>query len=224
MVNGMPVDEELYSIVAIGQMNPRIHHPGWYQLNGLIDDAEFAEAVKGEVLVMAPMAKWQVKDFTIVCQMDRWEVQARDRGRLARLRALTSKLFDDLLTHTPISALGLNFHYLRTTSAPNVAGCLGDLLSKTQIGLQSRGTVLTEITIRRLLDGRTLNVTIRAADKDERSSQVEIVNNFEYGFSDKIGQFKLQDTILSQFERDERESEEQTAIIVRSINESLERQ
>jgi hypothetical protein len=39
-------DSDMYSVVILGSMNPRIHHPKWYQLAGIFTEADVESAIK----------------------------------------------------------------------------------------------------------------------------------------------------------------------------------
>ena len=71
----MSSNKSIYSIVVLGTMNPRIHSPAWYRLVGLISEEEMQEANQNELLIDPMVAKWQLKDLTMLCQFERWELQ-----------------------------------------------------------------------------------------------------------------------------------------------------
>lgn len=220
----MSVNEQIYNIVVLGAMNPRLHTPGWYRLVGLIDDAELSEASEGEVVVLAPIAKWQIKGFGVVCLPDRWEVQTTIAQNLERLQRFASRVFDDLLEHTPVRALGFNFNYERATDDPHLSRSLASFVVRTQIGMNEDCLVAGEMSLRRNADGRVVNVTVRSCEKDNATAMVNVCNNFEYTFANQESPafFRLQDKISSRFSIDLEEAEEQTARIVSSINKSVE--
>jgi hypothetical protein len=108
----MKPEFEFYNIVVVGAMNPAIHSAGWYRLVGVISEAEFNEAVNSKsTFCVPPMAHLELAALKISCQEQRWEVQTTRADQTKRLCDITGKVFDDLLTHTPVSALGFNFNF-----------------------------------------------------------------------------------------------------------------
>ena len=67
---------ELYSIVIVGSMNPRIHHPAWYEAVKILSAEEASAA---SLVACTPMAsQFQLPGLNIICLQDRWEIQTQD--------------------------------------------------------------------------------------------------------------------------------------------------
>ena len=129
-----PQPKELYSIVVVGKMNPAIHHPVWYQYLGLLDQRERDAAVGGPLVVMQQVSQFKAPAFTILCTPDRWEIQAFYREFMDRILVIASKVFD-VLTHTPVSSYGFNFHVHKEVNVENPGRSLGNVVRRLPFGL-----------------------------------------------------------------------------------------
>jgi hypothetical protein len=220
----MSGNKDFYSIVVIGAMNPRVHTPGWYRLVNLIDDSEMTDATSSDVVTLLPISKWQLKDFSVICQSDRWEVQTTSAACLSRLRQMAVTVFDELLKHTPVNALGLNFNHERTIDRSHVGRCLAASLARSELGLRIDGAISGEMMLRRSIDDRKVTVVVRASEGVGGESVVGVANNYEYAFGLEKGPgfFQISDTISRRFSADKNDAEEQTAAVVRAINNRLE--
>ena len=98
------------SIVLRGSFNPAIFHPSWFASNGLIRRQE-AEAAKVEI-VHPKVAVFSAEWLQVNIAEDRFQVATTQEPFYEALRDLVSGVLD-LLSHTPLSAMGLNrdFHY-----------------------------------------------------------------------------------------------------------------
>jgi hypothetical protein len=220
----MTSNKEFYNFVVIGTMNPRIHTPGWYRLVDLIDQSEMDDAVNStDTMTTLPLSQLSLKSITIACTPDRWEIQTTDAKCLKRLQDMTARVFDDLLRHTQVLAIGFNFNYERTTDIPNVARYLASCLVKTRTGLRDESLLSGELSLRRSLEGCTSLVAIRPKEGPGAESVVCVLNNYEYKFSGDKGFFNLGETISVKFSADQRDAEEQTSRVLQALNESLER-
>src|SRR5437879_2622604 len=117
-------------------MNPRIHHPAWYRLVGIIDEpTEKAALTERQFACMQPFATFQTAIFTVLCQENFWSIQARDAVHLGLIADITAKVFDERLRETPVSAFGLNFDYHRQTKLADVGQRLGERVALLRMGL-----------------------------------------------------------------------------------------
>lgn len=214
----MADQKDTYAIVVLGGMNPRIHHPAWYHLVGLFDEEEADQATRTPNTFINPLsAQVQTPKLTIVCLDDRWEIRATDPGQLDRIQDITAKLFDELLKHTPIVAVGFNFTYWKTTEAPDVGKLLASTLIKTPLGLKPDDAVSGEIVLRRRYDDHTATMHIRPVTEEKPILNLHF--NFEYRFQAN-GFFNLGDLIARRYPVDRGEAESQAALILESINRS----
>ncbi|MFO0959943.1 MAG: hypothetical protein U0800_21320 [Isosphaeraceae bacterium] len=220
----MAKEKELYSIVIIGGMNPRIHHPSWYRFMDLISPEELEEAVVSPLtFIIPPMGQFQSSHLTVTCQEERWEIKTNDSEQVQRIIDLTSRLFDDLLPHTPVTAAGFNFHFRRETKREDVAEYLASLLVKTPLGLTSKNIASGEMTLRRNSKDNMSFVTIKSSPS--ASKWIHTHHNFEYKFiapDTNPGYFKLGKIFAERFACDRSDAEEQTKRIIEAINDSIE--
>jgi hypothetical protein len=214
----MSDQNDTYTIVLIGGMNPRIHHPSWYRLVNLFDEEEADQGTKAPGTFITPLvSQIQVPKLTIVCQDNRWEIRTSDPGQVQRIQDMTSRLFDEILPHTPVMAAGFNFNYRKATTAPDVGAYLASVLSNAPLGLKAANAMSGEFNLRRTIDDHTAFVNIQPALDDKQA--ILISHNFEYPFKNE-GFFKLGDVIAKRYGLDRSESEEQADLIVQAINRS----
>lgn len=226
----MATNTEFYTIVVVGNMNPRIHTPAWYRLVDLISDDEMEQANKppsndpanfSYFVVSGLLARWQTNTIGIACHQAIWEVSTTNVDCLERLRSITEQVFDHLLKQTPVNALGINFNYERVTEIAHVGRHLASNLAKARFGLDDNGLISGELSLRRSLQGRNFLVTIRPSAETGRESMVAVSNNFEYRFPNTgVSHFKLKDTFSASFSEDLEEAERQTSRVVQAINQS----
>lgn len=199
-------------------MNPRIHHPSWYRLVGLFDNEEAEQATKTpNTLITPPLAQIQTPKLVIVCQDDRWEIRTTSSDQVHRIQDITSKLFDELLPHTPIAAAGFNFSYWRTADAQDMGNFVASTLIKAPLGLKPDNAISGEVVLRRTYDDHTASVALRPGADDKQNLFLGF--NFEYRFENE-GFFKLGNVISERFGVDRSETEAQTALILETINRS----
>ncbi len=127
-----------FSVVVVGAMNPSIHHPIWYRHVGLLDEQEEKVALeKPAILLPVPMrmASFETESFQISCQHDRWQILTTNPACADRILSLTEKLFDVLLSHTPVTQFGYNFDFTFGLGRQAVARMLGHLLCGMSVDL-----------------------------------------------------------------------------------------
>ena len=140
---------------------------------------------------------------------------------MGRLRSMTERVFDELLEHTPVGALGFNFNYDRITEIADVGGYLASCVAGAQVGLEKDSLMAGELSLRRLVQGRSVLVAIRSLGEPGCESVVQVANNFDYRLAKtEPGFFKLRDTFSEWFLADLEESERQTSSVVEVINRS----
>ena len=217
----MAEESEFYGIVIIGKMNPRIHHPAWYLMFELIDEKEADVATSSkETFCTPPIAQIDAGAFNIICQENRWEVQTSTPSLLKRLQEIPAKVFDELLNHTPLSALGFNFNFAKTTKCENVEEYLAECVASTDLGLSNDSLHSGEIVLRRLVDSQR-HVVVKITGSSEHL--VNVHNNYEYKFQQQeMKSFNLGETISTRYDDDYSNAVAQTASIVNAINKSNE--
>lgn len=120
------------SIVAVGKFNPAIFSPDWLEKNGLIGAADADDARNASSTVISHQASFfETAWFSL--QVLEGQYSLTSKGALTpALRDLAVSIFQ-LVQHTPVEALGLNFiaHY----KLPSLALChkIGDTLAPKEI-------------------------------------------------------------------------------------------
>src|SRR5271166_677089 len=215
-------DKELYNIVVVGAMNPRIHVPSWYSQFDLISKEEYdAAIVAASTLATAQFSQFQFAGITVLCLPDRWEIKTTKRSDLDRMKAITQKIFDELLMHTPVMLMGFNFIWQKATNVANVARHLASRLVEMPFGLADVAPDSGEFSIRRVSENRLNAITVAPSPLPDSSSYVNISINYEYKFAAE-GPFKLEDTAFARYAADQKEADQQALLIVKALNESSE--
>src|SRR5687767_5676759 len=191
------MSSESFSLVVAGAMNPSIHHPMWYRIIGLLNEEEADQATQSKnTFCTPPISQVELKDFKIICQERRWEAQTRSESMIARLRALAWTVFDDILKHTPVSALGFNCGFVRETNCSDVGIVIAEAIASAHLGLSENDLSSGEIILRRKFgDGHTMTTALRVGSPP---SMLAVDTNFHYGLEDAgPGFFTLKDKFES---------------------------
>lgn len=169
-------------IVAVGDFNPAIFSPDWLERNGLIgeDDADIArEGSQGKSLIVSrQVSNFETKWFALQVLENQFSLTSKDALSPA-FKDLAVGIFQ-LVPHTPLTAVGLNFvgHFKLATEDDYHR--LGDMLAPKDIweGLypdQAHG--LADLTIQ-----------IRSGDrskpqktKDEKRVSVQPSTRIKFG-------------------------------------------
>jgi len=211
------------NLVVLGHMNPMIHHPMWYRHFDLLSMEETDEAMQSpNTYAVPPISQIEIGAFKIVCQQDRWEIQTTEPKNLGRIRRITEQVFDDLLPHTPVSRVGVNFHYDRPTGVPDVGRYLASRLAGASLGIAPGDTTAAEITLRRTYRGHTSLVSIKPSST---GSNVAVVVNFDYPLvgpeQKELKVIKFADMFRGAIERNKIEAEREVDSIVQAADASL---
>ena len=117
------------SIVLLGNFNPVIFHPEWFDRFKILPshETQWAEGEKPKItevpfkdkkiviqevpaiMVRPDLAELQFPSITLRVNPTRFQCQTLEREKFNLVREVTTKIFT-LLSHTPIEALGINFH------------------------------------------------------------------------------------------------------------------
>ncbi|MCW7483229.1 hypothetical protein [Leptospira kanakyensis] len=103
------IKKEHFSIVIIGNMNPMIHHPSWYNYREIITNEDLELSLKNGSICTPDLSSLNFKNFNINCQINRWDINCSNLNFLNDIINVTAKTFK-LLFETPISALGINLN------------------------------------------------------------------------------------------------------------------
>lgn len=199
-------EDNLISIVVVGAMNPRIHHPLWYNLVSIIDQKETDYALERDDLICTPpISKFSTSQFSIICQQDRWEIQTKISGNSQDIINVAKKVFE-ILDETPIQNFGFNFNFIRKIPHGNTVKISSDLIKRIDIGLPNREGVAI-FTFSWKESKRKTTVIIKPIENDNNLISVSI--NLHYNIEEIIGKskrFELEELFNKYFQSDEKGS------------------
>lgn len=123
------------SIVAVGDFNPAIFSPDWMEVNGLIgkDDADSVREgrIAKSLITSHQVATFETKWFALQVLENQFSLTSKDALSSA-IKDLAVSIFQ-LVPHTPVTAVGLNFigHFRLATEAEYHR--VGDVLAPKEI-------------------------------------------------------------------------------------------
>ncbi len=148
-------EREGASIVVIGNFNPAIFHPLWFDNCQLIA-AEEAEVAK-EVIVTDDFTSFTLPWCRVQVFADRFCVETTDSAKIIPLQDLVAGTFA-MLEHCPIKAFGLNRHFHVQLDSNEKWHALGHLLAPKTVWeevIDSPGTRSVSIWGERSVVGST---------------------------------------------------------------------
>jgi hypothetical protein len=96
----------IFSIVIVGKFNPKIFHPSWLALHQLISEEEISQSKI--TISVDNVSVFKVNWFDLEVTLDRFKISTDQMAYFELLRDLAVGIFQ-LLGHTPVRALGINF-------------------------------------------------------------------------------------------------------------------
>ena len=123
---------ETLSIVFLGSFNPRIFHPSWFVLEGLVLNEQvlggISESNKDGPLVTPDLSRCEInQDVMVECLTDRLSINATTMLGEETARTLSSAMLSKL-PHTPITAVGINHTQIIEARSEDEWHRIGDLL------------------------------------------------------------------------------------------------
>lgn len=93
------------TIVLVGEFNPKIFHPSWFELQGVMSASEAASV---DVKVVHPdLTQIEFGNLLITAERQRFSIATSSAPLVATID-LVAQVFGRLLTHTPIHQAGIN--------------------------------------------------------------------------------------------------------------------
>lgn len=170
------------AIVAVGDFNPAIFSPDWLEGNDLIGKGD-AEAVReksqGKSLIVShQVTAFETKWFALQVLENQFSLTSKDALSPA-LKDLAVGIFQ-LLSHTPVTAVGLNFLAHFKLASEEEYHHVGDELAPKKIWnalYPDEAAGLADLTIRiqRGVRGESLK------SKDEKRISLQPSNMFKFG-------------------------------------------
>lgn len=212
----MTSKQQFFSIVVLGAMNPRIHHPAWYELTGMLSAEQVNEAItSNDFLVSQPISQFRTPTFGIVCQEGRWEIQTSMDEVRSQMLDIASTVFDKYLSHTPISAFGFNFNFVHDTAQADIAEYLGNLMNDQFFHLEDEGKKSAQLTYAVATGLSRRQVQVQPVQDD--AGAVAVANNFEYQINEQ-GFFTIGEKMAGQFWDDYTKAVQQTQHLLKVFN------
>jgi hypothetical protein len=217
----MSKDCDSFSVVLLGSMNPRIHHPKWYQSVGIFSQPEVDDAIQNQPVICTPaFSQFVVGDLVIKCLTDRWDIQTANRQKIDAIREIAERLFDDLLFHTPVNVVALNFDYVREGLRDNATEFISGMLNGASAKLGILPASAGELILRRpLASGTQMDGIATIAIKTTGDPQTIAVNcNYNYVMRQLEGHFRLADFLPEYARRDRNDAESSLACVLNALN------
>ncbi len=216
----MSKDSDLFGVVVIGAMNPRIHHPAWYQLVKLISGQEAEHATQTQPVVCTPAySQFGLGEIDIKCLPDRWDITTRSSANIDRIREIAQRLFDDVLLHTPVNIVALNFEYVRQVSGANATEIIARKLNVAAGELGLGNAEAGDLFLKRALVTNEsvqgiATVIVRTADS---SDMFGLSCNYQYTIRLSDGLFRFDAFLPEYAQRDRVDAEQSLARLTSAI-------
>jgi hypothetical protein len=167
-----------FSIVILGAMNPRIHHPLWYRHHGLITESEMMESLStnSQPVFLPQIAQFKSAGMQFSCVTERWDVRVTDEGLRGRMAEIAATIFDKLLPETPVQVFGFNNEFHLTAGRREVKRKLVERVVKRGFDLSFPGLdgAMFAFTISAVDDATT---TVRAEPSDHSPDEIFVAVN-----------------------------------------------
>jgi hypothetical protein len=218
MAEGSPQQDQLYSIVVVGAMNPRLHHPAWYLAIGAVTPEETAASLStSNIIIVATHSQMDIAGCTVVCQMDRWEIRTSEERLRPRILEITSQVFAKL-NETPVNIYGLNTKLHRPTRVPDVKLRLAEMLVRLDLGLAAKSAKGCGISFSNAFDTHSLNVEITPSPLAENLIHVGVNTEYQPHATEGEIYFDLGRQIREHFDADYTQALEVVGRVVSGIN------
>ncbi len=173
---------DAFSIVIVGAMNPRIHHPQWYRTIGAIDEAELQSTLSGaSVLITAMVSQFQFPAaeaaIAINCIPDRWTIQTNTDSTWERIANVAARVFEKL-SETPCTIYGFNTQKHVKTEAPNVKDTMATAIAEMQLGFPIGRSLASAVQLQSTEDDHKITVSLQPSLAGE--SSIFVAYNTEY--------------------------------------------
>ncbi|SRR5260221_4496034 len=215
----LPTDD--VSIVVVGGMNPRIHHPLWYKMQNLISEAECAAAIAGPLVLAPDYAQFQFGEIRISCNLGRWDIRTTELANRGRILDISKTMFDTALPQTPVGLFAFNNDALRKTAVSDVSKVLGERAEQLGFAFPRRPDGASYKLTFAGTDGGPIHVSIDTPADFPGYVAIRVNSNHPIDLSKKPpGIFNMGPMMSEHFEPDHATAKSFADGVVRAINKS----
>jgi len=205
-----------FSIVIIGNLNPAILHPEWFDRNQILPPSEIRDIIEirsqdlkelegmkvrfigSNTFVSAADTRLGLPSYTIKATPERFEASTTKKEKFEELAEFVTTTFK-VLEHTPVSAIGINFDsVLKFSQSAN------DLVkSYFCVNPESLKTVLSSdfaLDTRIRYNYKEAKVNLFIETKSE-SDEIGFNFNYHIDFSEEEGTEELRKYLLDNFKQ-----------------------
>ena len=187
-MNNLKLIFEEASIVLVGSFNPAIFHPEWLLRNGLISDDDMKE--QNVEIVHKDLTRFSLAWLAIQIQHDKFVARTNDPSQFIPLKDLMASIFD-ILEHTPISQLGMNYLANYILSNKDDWHKVGHTLAPKEIwnATLNKPVGMTSLSVQCPRDDDycgNINVTIGPLKSKEFGINININNHIESSEEDEL--------------------------------------
>ena len=197
---------DLFNIVVVGDMNPRLHSPHFYRHIDVIDEAELQAALASDqTMCMAQVAQVPFNDVRVLCLPNRWEVATPKLEATDRLLDVAERVMK-ALDHTPVTAFGFNFEFARPDNRSNICEAFAANLRLLGWGFDETGISANASQVRPVKvapQGSAGKSTVAIGAMHSTVDWLIVKNNFNYDIKMEAGfHFDLSNMMRSRFAAD----------------------
>lgn len=190
-------------IVVVGDMNPAIYSPAWLRRYRIAEEAEIAasENENKERLVIAgalDLAQIHCKSLMLTCERERFICTVPAAQNFGLLVDLVSRVFLQL-KHTPVRAVGINFHADVPMAAGRPATAIRELFAASPDRLDALFPDGWDLTAKVTSRGRWPRHQVTLSRQE---AAVRLASNFHYEGDQLSSGENVQGLVQERFDAD----------------------
>jgi hypothetical protein len=216
-----PVLESHWYIVVVGNIDFRQHTPLWYSLIGAINEQEFGQAQKTFLVNPPPTMigfRFDVGDFSLNCQPDRWEIASKYRQKRDRMIDVASLVFKKLW-EISVRAYGLHSQLNLPTEARDAQRVLSERMSLTGLGFPDfKDSVECQYVLKNEAKDHSSATVINITGSPLKKSDIVLTYVQEYSVAQQPGYYDIGEMIRPKAEPGWQSADDFGATIVGKIN------
>jgi hypothetical protein len=214
------VASDIFSIVVVGAMNPRIHQPQWYRMIGAIDESELQAAQNTQMVISQAISQFRFSSdpvIAIVCAAEQWNIQSNSDAVWDRMLKIASITFSKL-SETPISAYAFNVQKHFKTDLDSVKDELAEAISGMGLGFPVGKSIGSIIHTDLIEDDYKIHVSVQPSLNGESSVFIAYNSEYQAPAAPSGGYFDLGRLMSGRFAVHQEKSKKVMGDVVASIN------